>query len=97
MNDPGDSSQEKLVRVFNTAIVSTHRASKKNRSSELFDLVGTPAFQAILHAVERLSTDEGITEQAAAERIIETFRKVDQIWGNYLFHEGLDYVFKPKS
>jgi hypothetical protein len=79
-----------LTRVFNSAIVSTRAQASRDFSEELFGLVQSPAFRAILNSVKTHSRNEGITERLAAEQIIETFRKMDRIWGEYIAQEGIE-------
>jgi hypothetical protein len=37
-----------------------------------------------------------MTEQQAAEQIIQTFRKIDSVWKEYAFQEGYE-ALTPKS
>ena len=83
---------EELSRVFNTAVVSTRAESIRDFSTELFTLVDSPAFKALLHGVKQLARTQGISEREAAEQMIETFRKLDKIWGEYIFQEGVDRI-----
>jgi hypothetical protein len=78
-----------IARIFNTAVVSTRTQEGRDCSAELYELVRSPAYQAILAAVKRHSSEVGVTEVQAAEQIIQTFRKLDQIWGSYLYQEGV--------
>ena len=85
---------EELTRVFNTALVSTRAAESKSASSELLSLIESPAFKAILVAARQLAAEQGISEREATERVIQVFRKVDQIWCGYLYQEGVSSVLK---
>lgn len=86
---------EDLARTFNTAFVSTRAAESQDLSQEIFGLVDTPAFQALMASVQQLSTTQGISEKEAAEELIATFRKLDRLWGEYLIKEGIDRVRRP--
>lgn len=79
-----------LARVFNTAIVATQAPENRNKAAELHQLMESPAFRAILAATRQLARSEGMTERQAAEQVIRTFRKVDQIWSDYVYQEGVD-------
>jgi len=79
-----------LTRVFNSALVSTQAKVAHDFSEELFELVQSPAFKAILGAVKSHSRGESITERLAAEQIIDTFRKMDRVWGEYIAQEGIE-------
>src|SRR5271156_2743238 len=81
---PSESSPEismdELTRLFNSAIVSTRAETGRDFSAELYQLVQTPAFSAILSAIRLLSRSHGLSEAAAAEQVITTFRKLDTVW-----------------
>lgn len=83
-------SDEQLVRVFNTSIVSTKAGKKRDFSSEIYALTESSSFKAILSSVRQLSRVQGISEREAAEEVIQTFRKMDELWGEYVFKEGID-------
>ena len=84
------TSQDELIRVFNTALVATQAGSQRDFSGEIFELIENPAFRAILGAVRQFSRMQGVTERQAAEQIITTFRKMDRVWTDYVFQEGVD-------
>lgn|GEM_PF-2924216 len=87
-----------LARTFNTAVVASRAARGRNHSSELFQLMETPAFQMILHAARSLARTQGVSERDACEQIIDTFRKVDQLWADYVFQEGMEKLkLQPSS
>jgi hypothetical protein len=79
-----------IARTFNTALVGSRVNSNRDFSSELATLVQSSAFQVILSSVKQLSRLEGISEREAAEKLIQTFRKLDQTWSDYVFKEGVD-------
>ena len=81
---------DELSKIFNTSLVSSKAKSKRDFSSELFALTDSTAFKTILNAVQQLARVQGISEKQAAEQVIQTFRRMDELWGEYLFHEGID-------
>lgn len=83
-------STEELTRIFNSALVASRVADSRNPASELQELMESTAFSAIMNAVRQVAGAEGISEKQAAEQIICTFRKMDQIWAEYVFQEGVD-------
>ena len=89
--------REDLSRIFNTALVGTQEKERRNFSSELREITDRAAFKAILSAVRQLAGVQGIDERQAAEQVIQTFRKVDAIWDDYIFQEGLDRIRGPRS
>jgi hypothetical protein len=89
-------SNADLTRVFNAAVLSTHTARGRDFATELYQLVGTPAFESILAAIRHLASTAGISEQQACEQVIQTFRKIDSVWKEYAFQEGYD-VLNPRT
>ena len=94
---PCSAVAPELTRLLHTTIVSTQIASKKNFSTELLDLTQRPAFRAILDSIKALSQSQTLTEQQSAEEIIDTFRRLDQLWNEYLFCEGLNKLKTEKK
>ena len=84
------ASTAELTRLLNAAILSTRADRKKDFAGELYQLVESPAFEAILGAIRNLASSSGMSERQAAEAIVQTFRKVDQVWTEYVFQEGVD-------
>jgi hypothetical protein len=81
---------EDMSLIFNTAFVRARAPSQaRDLSAELAQLSNTPACRAILAAAQQLATSQGISEMEAAEQIIQTFKKLDDVWGAYLYQEGL--------
>lgn len=78
------------TKLFNTAIIATKIPKLSNYSSQLNELVQSKAFQAILTAIRSHAESSGISEEQAAEEIVQTFRDIDRIWDDYIFQEGLD-------
>lgn len=84
------SSIDDLARVFNTALIATSAPEGQKISSELHTLMESPAFRAILNSIKQFARLENLTERQAAEQIIRTFRKADQLWSGYVYQEGID-------
>ncbi len=89
--------KDDLTRIFNTAVVSTQVGAKRDFSAELAALTESAPFKAILNAVRQLSCVQGIPERQAAEEVIAAFRKMDDIWSEYIFKEGLDRLRGTRS
>lgn len=94
---PQPSTKDHLTRVFNAAILSTKKTEKRNFSLELSELSSSVPFKAILNAVRQLSHVQGISERDASEQLIRTFRKMDELLGNYLIQEGIEKIKGPKN
>lgn len=90
VSSSSSGSTAELTRLLNAAILSTRADRKRDFAGELYQLVESPAFEAILNAIRNLASTSGMSERQAAEAIIQTFRKVDQVWTEYVFQEGVD-------
>ena len=90
------AAQDELARIFNTVLVSTQTDSKRDFSAELYALTESASFSAILSSVRNLARVQGISERQAAEQVIQTFRKLDEVWGDYLYREGIDRIRQPR-
>ena len=86
-----DSMQRsRLNQIFNTALVSSRADAKPNSATELHQLMETPAFGSILQSIQLLAGEQGVSEMEAARDVIRTFRKMDQLWTEYLVSEGVE-------
>ncbi len=86
------ASPTDLSRIFSTAIVSTRVEKERDLSREISEMMKSPAFQAILEAVDRYAAEQGLSTKQAAEDLIETFRKVDGCWSEFVFQQGVNRV-----
>lgn len=90
-------AQDELARIFNTALVATLAGGARDFSTEIFELMESPPFRAILGAVRQHARLQGLSERQAAEQIIASFRKIDQVWSDYVFQEGVDRIKNPST
>ena len=88
---------DELTRVFNTAMVATKVDAVRDYSVELSTVMESPGFRASRTAVKTLCASEGLTERRAAETLIQAFRKMDRIWGDYIAQEGIDRLKNSAS
>ena len=58
--------------------------------TKLNELVQAPAFLSILKAIREYAIAANVPEEQAAEEIVQTFRRIDTVWDDYIFQEGLD-------
>jgi hypothetical protein len=87
-----------LVKAFNTALVSTKaNNAQKPLSEDLFTLMQTPAYSILLRAVRQHAQQSHLSDREAAEQLIQTFRKLDQLWSDYLIQEGLERLRSGNS
>jgi hypothetical protein len=84
------SGIDQSTKLFNTAIIATKIPKLSNYSSKLNDLVQSNAFRAILDAIQAHARASGVSEEQAAEELVQTFRDIDKVWDEYIFQEGLD-------
>lgn len=84
-----ENTSENTVKVVNTAFIETAARAVTDHGTELYQLVQTPGFKAITDAVRILARSQGLSEKDAAETLIDTFRKVDQIWKDFVYSEGI--------
>lgn len=83
-------SQQEASIPLNTAFVrSRASAQERDLATELAAISASPAARAILRAARELAREQKLSELEASEQIIQTFRKLDEIWGAYLLQEGL--------
>jgi hypothetical protein len=94
---PQWASQDELARALNTALVSTRAQPQRNHSEELFRLMESPGFRAILEAIRHLALSRRITEKQAAEEVITAFRRADELWGDYVYQQGLERLKVQKT
>ena len=90
MASPPAVSQDELTRIFNTALVATKVEGIRDYSAELGAVMESPGFRAILTSIRTLCASEGLSERKAAETILQTVRKMDRNWGDYVVQEGID-------
>lgn len=81
-----------LARILNTALVATKSQEGRDFPAELYKVMESPAFRAILSAIRQHARSQGLSEKHAAEQIVRTFRKLDELWSSYVFQEGVERV-----
>ena len=83
-------STEELSRIFNTSLVAALQDPSLEDSSEAIRrLMDTPAFAAILQAIQLSASSQGISERQSTEEMISIFRKLERAWTRYVFQEGI--------
>ena len=84
------SGIDQSTKLFNTAVIATKIPKLSNYSIKLSELVQGKPFQAILGAIREYAAQTGLSEEQAAEEVVQTFRDIDRVWDEYIFQEGLD-------
>lgn len=86
-------SDEQLIKQINAAFVNSHALGQKEASAQELQIILTsPALGALLRSIRILATEQGISEMAAAESVVEVMQKLDSIWTQYLIQEGLNRI-----
>lgn len=85
-------NSDRLSKIFHSAIVSRHVKRNADFSAELTSLTQRPAFQFILNTIQQLASSQRISEQEAAEQLVETFQNIDKVLKDYLCWEGIDRI-----
>ncbi len=83
---------DETARVFNTSLIASRSQPTPGHSVDLLETMKSASFNAILVAVRYLAQSENISEALASDRVIETFRKTDRAWLNYVYNEGLTKI-----
>ncbi len=84
------SGIDQSTKLFNTAVIATKIPKLSNYSTKLAEIVQSKQFHAILGAIREYAAEAGISEEQAAEEVVQTFRDIDRVWDDYIFQEGLD-------
>ncbi len=84
------SNLEIAARHFNTAIITTKLPNSTDFTEQFKEISDSPAFHCILKAITTLAAEQNMSPEAAAEQVIQIFRKADKLWDNYIFYEGLE-------
>ena len=95
----GNADEDYLTRVLNTAFISSKADSNSMSLNELMEVSRTPAFRVLLSSIHKLSSDLGCSESEAAEQMINVFKRLDKIWGQYITAQGIEKLkaLAPKT
>lgn len=85
-----ERAEDRLSRIFNTAMISTIRNNEPLEDEALNQLLATPEFRAILSAVHQVAFEKNTTEKNAAEELIRVFRRIDHAWQDYVLAKGIE-------
>ncbi len=88
--ETNSAANDRFTRILNTAVIATKVPRSPNACNRLQDLMRKPGFQVILRAMRDYAQEYGVSEQAAAQAMIQAFRELDGIWDDFIFQEGLD-------
>ena len=91
-----ESSEEVSARAFSSALVSSKIDSLSSEELEqrVSNLMESPAIQQVLRAARDFADDQGITEKAAAEQILESVKELSHLWDKVLIKQGLSQISK---
>lgn len=77
------------MSALNTSILTTRANLVKDHSSELSGIMQSPEFTSLIFAAQYLAESLGLSKEEATERLIDTFRKLDTIWGDMVIKRGI--------
>ncbi len=83
-------------KAFNTSILSTVLDSKGHEQN-LEMIIQSPEYTLILAAARQLSDQLGLSPEEATERLIRTFRDLDQAWSKILVKKGAETLMGFRS
>lgn len=85
------------VAAFNTSLLTTI-SPKASAGQELSKLMQEPEFMALVHAAQWLASERGCSKEAATEKLITAFRKLDRCWQDVVRERGLQAMLsgQPK-
>jgi len=79
------------LQILNTAIIqSKNKDINVSYEDRLNELKKSPALNALGKSIAILSKEQGISNDQAAQQIVETIRSLDKIWTDFVVMEGLD-------
>ncbi len=80
------------ISALNTSILTTRTDSGRDLSMELSRVMQSPEFTSLLFAAQYLADSLGLSKEEATERIVQTFRKLDSIWGDMVTKRGIQAI-----
>jgi hypothetical protein len=91
-NDSPDEMTRDWISAFNTSLLTTLNARPQDRSAELSRLMQSAEFASLLVAAQHLSDSQGLTMEESTDRLIRTFREMDEIWNQIVIERGLKSI-----
>lgn len=91
---PNNSNMRDWISAFNTSLLTTRAQYTKDRSQELSDLMQTPEFASLIIAAQHLAESQGLSQEVATERLIDTFRRIDYCWKQIVSNRGIQSVIE---
>ncbi len=82
--------------AFNTSLLTT-RADSPDRSAELAELMQSVEYQCLLNASQLLANQGGCSKEVATERLIQTFRRLDECWNQVILKRGMNTLLARSS
>ena len=85
-----DSSKES-IQLLNTAILkSKEKRIDSSYQERLAKTCESDVMEALGLAITHLSEKQKISRDQSAMKVVETVRKLDSIWGDYIMMEGME-------
>lgn len=82
-------SEQDLIRLFNTVIISSKINSDPSDSNKLAKLMQSQEFKKLIQLINEFALENGISFKQSAERYIQLFREMDVLWEKYVYSLGV--------
>lgn len=84
-----ETSQDS-IQLLNTAIIKCKEKSINTSYEErLAKVCKGPAVKVLAVAIKTLAENEKISQDRAAQLLVETVRELDSVWNDYVMMEGI--------
>ena len=91
-----DDMTRDWISAINTSILTTLSPStpgqSKDRTNDLSRVMQSPEFASILVGAKHLAETQGISTEDATDRLIRSFREMDEIWRQIVIERGLKAI-----
>jgi hypothetical protein len=91
-----DDMTRDWISAINTSILTTlsptTAGQSKDRTGDLSRLMQSPEFASILVGAKHLAETQGLSPENATDRLIRSFREMDEIWRQIVIERGLKAI-----
>ena len=90
--DSSDEMTRDWISAFNTSVLTTLSPTAKDRSLDLSKLMQSPEFASLLVGAQHLADAQNLSMEEATDRLIRSFREIDQVWRQIVMERGLKAI-----
>jgi len=81
------------IQLINTAIIKgKEKRIDATYEDRLNKACNSTAIKVISNAISELAATDGISNDQAAIKIVETIKELDQVWNDYVLMEGINNI-----